>query len=151
MAGEKSLHMTQEMPPSALPTSSEFAVGNPMPKRKKLLPLLPLIRRLRGEGVSDAEIARKLGCVQSSVLRIAGKLGRYGCNSRGKPSRPYAHPAAFIAEARRLWDLGYKMDEIARSMGVTKGVIAGVAHRNEFPARRPGYQFIAAARANGKR
>ena len=84
-------------------------------------------------------------------MRIAGKLGRYGHSGRKKTPRAQEHPAAFIAEARRLWDLGYKMDEIARSMGVTKGVIAGVAHRNEFPARRPGYQFIAAARANGKR
>ena len=43
----------------------------------------------------------------------------------------------FIESARSLWDLGLSASEIGWKLGVSKGVIMGVAHRNAFPARRP--------------
>ena len=45
--------------------------------------------------------------------------------------------AEFLASARAFWDKGYSMTSIGMELGVSKNVIAGIAHRNDFPARRP--------------
>jgi hypothetical protein len=41
----------------------------------------------------------------------------------------------FIEAARSLWREGLTASEIGSRLGVTKGVIIGIAHRNRFPAR----------------
>ena len=44
--------------------------------------------------------------------------------------------AEIIRSARRLWSRGMSASQIGEAMGVTKNVVIGIAHRNDFPARR---------------
>lgn len=45
------------------------------------------------------------------------------------------HSDETIACARELWAMGLSTSEIGRAMGVTKNVIVGLAHRNQFAPR----------------
>lgn len=45
------------------------------------------------------------------------------------------HSDGAIAFARELWDAGLSINRIGNQMGVTRNVIVGIAHRNEFPPR----------------
>lgn len=54
----------------------------------------------------------------------------------------HRRPDEFRAAARRLWDAGHTYEAIAERLGVTKGVIAGIADRDGWPQRRPSTRRI---------
>lgn len=45
------------------------------------------------------------------------------------------HSAEFIASALALWRGGFSATSIGDKLGVSKNVIIGIAHRNNFPPR----------------
>lgn len=48
----------------------------------------------------------------------------------------------FVTAVRVLWRLGNTYQGIADQMGVTKGVIAGIAWKRQFPVRRMGRKRV---------
>lgn len=68
---------------------------------------------------------------------------RHTVQRAGVPQRPvFEHDAEFVVGVRRLWDEGdLSMRQIALKLNVTKGVIAGIRHRNNFPNRREPLAF----------
>lgn len=46
------------------------------------------------------------------------------------------HGPEVVAEIRKLWDEGLTYREIAARLSLTKGQVAGIALRNDFPMRR---------------
>lgn len=89
---------------------------------------LPDIIEMRDRGVSDRQIAWRLGFSPEYIRRVAGNNGRCGT-----PRDP-----GFVAAARKLWlqrKPRLSVRDIALHLGVSKNVIIGVAHRNAFPAR----------------
>jgi transposase-like protein len=87
--------------------------------------------RLRG-GETQAAVGRSLGITRERVRAIARKYGIARKQQYG-PDKPY--PPETIAVVRDFWDAGHSINEIGKRMGVTRNVIAGLAHRNNFPAR----------------
>lgn len=83
------------------------------------------IRRMRRNGRTDAAIGRRFGITRERVGQLLGPRG----------DKMPDHNDAFIGQARSLWDEGHSTSEIGRRMNVTKNVIVGVAHRNDFPPR----------------
>lgn len=83
------------------------------------------MRRMRRDGRADAAIGRRFGITRERVGQLLGPRG----------DKMPDHTDEFIAQARSLWDEGHSTSEIGRRMNVTKNVIVGVAHRNDFPPR----------------
>lgn len=88
------------------------------------------ILALAEHGLSAAEIGRRHGMSGRRVNQILVKFVGF----RG--ARYQRRSPEFVAEARRLWEEGsLSVRLVGKEMGVTKGVIIGVAHRNDFPAK----------------
>lgn len=68
------------------------------------------------EGITDVTVVR--------VIEIA-----FGWHPLRHPDRP----PEFIAEARALRDHGMSFSQIGRALGVSKNVIIGISHRNNWP------------------
>jgi len=88
-----------------------------------------IIRRRRC-GDHAGSIARDFGVTRERI----GQISR--ANLPHLHTTPRAiHGPDFITLARRLWDDGHSASEVARRMRVTKNVVIGIAHRNNFPPR----------------
>ena len=74
-----------------------------------------------------------------ALFPIADENSRF-CSRRcnGGKGRPSSHTQGFIREALKLWKRGLSYTEVGQALGVTKGTIAGIAHRNDFPHRNAG-------------
>lgn len=95
---------------------------------KQLQEWFPDIVALRDQGLSDRQIATRLGCWPDTVRRIAGSNGKFA-----PPRDP-----AFVAAARKLWmqqEPRLSVREIGIQLGVSENVVVGIAHRNDFLAR----------------
>ena len=87
-------------------------------------------RTIRGEVMWECLCdCGKVSRAQAGNL-LWGHTKSCGCGKNGD-----AHPSEFIARAREYWDSGYSASEISKRLGVTKNVIIGVAHRNNFTPR----------------
>ena len=98
------------------------------PKTKRNLRIVTLCV----DGASFKSVGDKYGITRQRVAAIFRAHGHYS------PHPFYsARTPAFIEKALDLWNTGLSLRLVADQMGVTKGVLAGVAYRNDFPVRRP--------------
>lgn len=99
------------------------------------------ILQRRDAGDTYREIALIYGVTQQRVQQVVTAV-RPPTRKPGQPNMTYTpYTAAQIHHARTLWGLGYTYNEIAkvltsREHPVTKGAIAGIAYRRDFPPRR---------------
>lgn len=87
------------------------------------------LRRLRGLGVHNADIAGRLGCSVSSVERAAGKMGLPP--RQPGPSRTIDVPTLFA-----LWASDMGTDEIARHFKCSVSTLHLLSKRHALPKRR---------------
>lgn len=82
-------------------------------------------------GETQTEIGKSLGITKERIRQIARRNGIPKTRAGG-----YAiHSPETVLTARAFWDVGYSIREIGKRMGVTLNVVAGLAHRNNFPPR----------------
>ena len=88
------------------------------------------MRRLRDAGLSNREIAQQLECSESSVQKVARRLG-FPKRSEGR-AKPIDVPLLF-----RLWAEGVGTDEIAVQLGVSISTLWLLRKRHALPPRTP--------------
>lgn len=54
------------------------------------------------------------------------------------------HDSETIRTCRHLWNTGMSISAIGVCLGVTRNVVVGIAHRNQFPARPSPIKRVAA-------
>ena len=87
------------------------------------------LRRLRGLGLHNADIAGRLGCSVSSVERAASKMGLPP--RQPGPSRTIDVPTLFA-----LWASDMDTDEIARHFQCSVSTLHLLSKRHALPKRR---------------
>lgn len=70
-----------------------------------------------------------------TIMRRSPAYLRWAATS-GRPGHQPDRSPEFIERARKMWDGGLTYSAIAAALGVTKGVIAGLANRHDFAPRR---------------
>lgn len=94
----------------------------------------PLPRTI--EKRAKAQWLHELGMKNSEIAWILGITPEYVRILRGERGpTPVPRSAPFVSAALLFWHDGLSASEIGRHLGVTKNVIIGVAHRNDFPER----------------
>lgn len=88
------------------------------------------IRRLREQGVPPVEVARMLGCSESSVQKIAKEMGLTPAVSR-RSSR------VDLQRLFAMWMTATTVGEIAAELGVSKTTIWALKMRHKLPDRPP--------------
>lgn len=84
------------------------------------------IRRYEA-GETYRAIAAREGITDVTVVRVIETA--FGWH----PVKHPEHTPEFIAEARALRDRGMSFSQIGRALGVSKNVIIGISHRNDWP------------------
>lgn len=88
------------------------------------------MRRLRDLGLSNREIAKQLGCSESSVQKVCRRLGwPKRCDGR---AREIDLPLLF-----KLWGENVAVEDIARRLGVSISTMYLLRKRHALPPRTP--------------
>ena len=87
-----------------------------------------LLRELVAQGLNNCEIARRLGCGDSSVGRAAERLGL-------RPRK--RRDGVDVALLFELWNSDMVKAEICQRLGVSVSHLSVLAKRHHLPKRRP--------------
>ena len=87
-----------------------------------------LLRELVAQGLNNCEIARRLGCGDSSVGRAAERLGLRKRQGRKSIDVPLLF---------QLWNAGVLKDEIARRLGISVSHLSVLKNKHGLPKRKP--------------
>lgn len=87
------------------------------------------IRRLREAGLRNDDIAKQLGCCESTVVHVVKKLGMPP--RPAGPRKPIDVPLLY-----RLWNSDASSGEIANQLGISSSTLALVRKRHGLPVRQ---------------